>query len=166
MMEIDYYELSQKLGQVLKQKGLKLVSAESCTGGGIAELITAVPGSSEWFDRGFVTYSNEAKIEMLGVKPETIEQHGAVSQATAQEMAEGALKHSRAQVSIAVTGIAGPGGGSNEKPVGSVWFGWSIMNNNTQTALKHFEGNRQAVRRYSINFALNQLLQSLNSNTK
>jgi len=118
--------LATLVGARLKAKGLKLATAESCTGGWVAQAVTSVSGSSEWFDRGFVTYSNQAKCEMLGVRPETLAAHGAVSEPTAREMAAGALEHSVAGVSVAVTGVAGPTGGSPQKPVGMVCFAWAF----------------------------------------
>jgi len=117
--------LARRVGSRLKRRRLKLATAESCTGGWIAQAVTSVAGSSEWFERGFVTYSNEAKKEMLGVRAATLSRHGAVSEETAREMAAGALKRSEAHVALAVTGIAGPGGGTRKKPVGMVCFAWS-----------------------------------------
>src|SRR5512135_3018157 len=116
--------LAMQVGAGLKARGLMLATAESCTGGWVAQAVTAIAGSSDWFDRGFVTYSDAAKQEMLGVSAGTLGRHGAVSEHTAREMAAGALAHSRAQVALAITGIAGPGGGSSEKPVGMVCFAW------------------------------------------
>lgn len=150
-----------ELREILLSKGWKLATAESCTGGGVSETITSIPGSSDWFERGFVTYSNVSKIEMLGVKALTLEQFGAVSEQTAKEMAEGALNHSHAQVSLAVTGIAGPEGGTPDKPVGTVWFAWTGKDFQTQSHLKHFEGDRSTVRAQSIKFALENLLDIL-----
>ncbi len=119
--------LAQELGAALLAKGWRLAGAESCTGGWAAQACTAIAGSSAWFERGFVTYSNEAKQELLGVRAETLAAHGAVSEATAREMAGGALAHSRAQCAYAITGIAGPAGGSPDKPVGTVWFAWAVQ---------------------------------------
>ncbi|GAL30155.1 C-terminal domain of CinA paralog YdeJ [Vibrio variabilis] len=118
-------ELSANLGQLLQQRDQVLVTAESCTGGGVATAITDIAGSSAWFDRAFVTYSNDAKMEMIGVKSETLGQHGAVSEPVVIEMAQGALSHSNGTLSVAISGIAGPGGGSDEKPVGTVCFAWA-----------------------------------------
>ncbi len=151
-------QLALTLSHQLKKRGWKLVTAESCTGGGLAYFITEIPGSSDWFERGFVTYSNAAKKELLGVRAETLDQYGAVSQQTAHEMAEGALKHSDAQISIAITGIAGPTGGSLEKPVGMVWFGFAGIEMATVTEVQHFAGDRHAVRERSIQFALERLI--------
>ena len=146
-------ELVQKLAAKLIEKGWMLATAESCTGGMIAAACTDLAGSSQWFDRGFVTYSNEAKTEMLGVPAELIEKHGAVSEEVVRAMAEGAIRHSRAQVSIAVTGIAGPGGGSAEKPVGTVWVGL-----NTPSIVKYIHlqltGDRIINRNLSRNISL------------
>lgn len=151
-------ELAKKVGQKLLEQKLLLVTAESCTGGWVAEAITSVPGSSEWFERGFVTYTNIAKQEMLGVKASTLEKFGAVSEETAREMAEGALKHSHADIALSVTGIAGPDGGSKEKPVGTVWFGWAGKNFDTIAKLKHFNGDREAIRSQAVEFVLSELL--------
>lgn len=149
--------LSEQVGKKLKSSGHQVVVAESCTGGGLAEAITSIPGSSEWFDRGFVTYSNASKIEMLGVNQDTLDAHGAVSEEVAIEMAEGALRHSHAHLSIAITGIAGPIGGDEHKPVGMVWFAWAGKGIKTETALHHFKGDRQSVREQSIEIALQGL---------
>ena len=137
-----------------------LATAESCTGGMIAATCTDLSGSSQWFERGFVTYSNEAKAEMLGVPPGLIEQHGAVSEPVARAMADGALTHSRAQVSLAVTGVAGPTGGSEAKPVGTVWFAWCV-NGETHSEMQHFAGDRAAVRTATLRYALKRLLSLL-----
>ncbi len=134
-----------------------LATAESCTGGMIAAACTDLSGSSQWFERGFVTYSNEAKAEMLGVPPGLIEQHGAVSEPVARAMADGALAHSRAQVSLAVTGVAGPTGGSEAKPVGTVWFAWCV-GGETHSEMQHFAGDRAAVRTATVRYALQRLL--------
>jgi nicotinamide-nucleotide amidase len=152
--------LARRLGARLKKRGLKLATAESCTGGWIAQAITSVPGSSDWFDRGFVTYSNEAKRELLGVRAGTLSRHGAVSEQTAREMASGALARSRAQIAIAVTGIAGPAGGTPEKPVGTVCIAWARKNGAVHSALRRFGGGRERVRRQSVAAALRGLLAS------
>ena len=151
-------QLAISVGKKLKEKKWKLVTAESCTGGSVAYWITSIPGSSDWFERGFVTYSNLAKEEMLGVSSATLNTYGAVSEQTAQEMAEGALRYSQAQVSIAITGIAGPTGGTPEKPVGTVWFGWAGVGFATQTKLMSLTGNRTQIREQSIVIALENLL--------
>jgi nicotinamide-nucleotide amidase len=133
-----------------------LATAESCTGGLIAGACTDLAGSSDWFERGFVTYSNQAKTEMLGVDAQLIDTHGAVSEPVARAMAQGALQHSRAQVSVAVTGVAGPGGGSTDKPVGTVWFAWALPWGVT-SEVQHFAGDRAAVRAATVAHALHRL---------
>jgi nicotinamide-nucleotide amidase len=153
--------LARRVGARLKNRNLKLATAESCTGGWIAQAVTSVSGSSEWFDRGFVTYSNEAKKELLGVRARTLARHGAVSRETAKEMAAGALARSRAQVSIAVTGVAGPRGGTPEKPVGMVCFAWSWKRGAMESVTRRFRGGRERVRRQSVVFALQGLLERL-----
>lgn len=146
-------ELVRQLAARLTEKGWMLATAESCTGGMIAAACTDLAGSSQWFERGFVTYSNEAKTEMLGVPAELIAKHGAVSEEVVRAMAEGAIRHSRAQVSIAVTGVAGPGGGSAEKPVGTVWVGWCV-NGEISTKCLHLDGGRANIRQSTVNHAL------------
>lgn len=148
------------LAQTLTARGWLMATAESCTGGLIAGACTDVSGSSAWFERGFVTYSNEAKTELIGVDTALIEVHGAVSEAVARAMAEGAIRHSRAQVSVAVTGVAGPTGGSVDKPVGTVWFGWSV-NGHVTTEMQRFDGDRAAVRDATVTHALQKLLSLL-----
>lgn len=150
--------LAAELGAVLFQRGWKLATAESCTGGWAAQAATAVAGSSLWFERGFVTYSNEAKMEMLGVRAETLEAFGAVSEETVTEMAQGALTHSRAQAAFAITGVAGPSGGSTEKPVGSVYFAWASAGAEVVTARHWFPGGRQQIRAQSVELALRKML--------
>lgn len=148
-------KLVQRLADDLRARHLKITTAESCTGGLIAGLLTDLPGSSVWFERGFVTYSNLAKQEMLGVKPELIQSQGAVSKDVAEAMALGALVHSAATISLAVTGIAGPDGGSVEKPVGTVWFAWAMTGLPVQSLHCHFQGvSRQEVRRLACRRAL------------
>ena len=142
----DLATLAIELGAVLKERNLMLALAESCTGGMVAQSITSVAGSSAWFDRGFVTYSNVSKIEMLGVRAETLEKFGAVSEETALEMALGCLKHSHAQLSGSITGIAGPDGGTVDKPVGTVCFAWAGEKLLLSTTTKRFFGNREEVR--------------------
>ncbi len=154
MDDSDLLKLAAELGAALKQKGWKLALAESCTGGMAAQYVTAIPGSSAWFDCGFVTYSNESKIETLGVSPETLENHGAVSEQTAREMALGALKHSHADVAAAITGIAGPDGGTVDKPVGTVCFAWVDTAGALTMETRKFSGDRQAIRRQSAYHAL------------
>jgi len=152
--------LAAQVGEMLKSLGFMLATAESCTGGGVAQAVTEVPGSSEWFERGFVTYANAAKMEMLGVNAQTLRLHGAVSEATVREMAEGALRHSHAQIALAVSGIAGPGGGSAEKPVGTVWFAWSVRNGPTHARKHMLTGNRTEIRGQSVHIALHGLLET------
>jgi len=161
MEGMDLETLAAQLGEGLRQRGLMLATAESCTGGWVAQAITAVSGSSQWFERGFVTYSNVAKLEMLGVHPATLELHGAVSEPTVREMAQGALAHSHAQVAVAVSGIAGPGGGSLEKPVGTVCLAWAGNGVETRAHCLQFMGNREAVRRQAVAAILHGLLDLL-----
>ena len=148
----------KQLGELLRSRGWMLAAAESCTGGLIAAACTELAGSSDWFERGFVTYSNEAKTEALGVDAAAIEAHGAVSEVVARAMAFGAVRHSRAQVGVAVTGIAGPGGGSPGKPVGTVWFAF-MVDGRLSSEMKRFDGDRQAVRQATVDHALAGLLQ-------
>jgi len=149
-----------RLADVLQDLGWKLATAESCTGGMIAAACTDLAGSSNWFERGFVTYSNAAKTELLGVDPSLIEAQGAVSEVVARAMAFGAIRHSHAQVSVAVTGVAGPAGGSKDKPVGTVWFGFQVDGLLTSET-RHFPGDRAAVRDATVRHALNRLLELL-----
>ncbi|MDA0128966.1 nicotinamide-nucleotide amidase [Vibrio sp. MarTm2] len=142
--------LSARLGEALLRHQQVLATAESCTGGGVSAAITDIAGSSAWFDRAFITYSNEAKMEMLGVKEETLDAHGAVSEATVVEMAQGAIRHSRATISVSISGIAGPGGGSDEKPVGTVYFAWADDKGWLKVATYCFEGDRRSVRRQAV----------------
>ncbi len=158
-MENDLDLLASQLHQRLIKNKLMVSTAESCTGGWIAKALTDTPGSSASFDCGFVTYSNNAKCEMLGVNPKTIQKHGAVSEQTVIEMAQGALKNSRASLSVAVSGIAGPTGGSDEKPVGTVWFAWSREGQPIKTQVYQLAGDRKAVRLQSVKQALLGLIQ-------
>ena len=153
-MESELFELAEQLGRLLKAKGKTIATAESCTGGWIAQAITDVPGSSSWFDRGFITYSNVAKVQMLDVSPQTLNHYGAVSAETAMEMAVGALAHSDADVAVAVTGIAGPDGGTPEKPVGTVFIAWAHKNGAVKVDKKQFAGNRRQIRAQTVNSAL------------
>ena len=150
----------QRLAQALKDKGWMLATAESCTGGMIAAACTDLAGSSEWFERGFITYSNEAKTELLGVDAALIAAHGAVSEVVARAMAFGAVRHSHAQVGVAVTGVAGPSGGNKDKPVGTVWFGF-LVDGLLTSETRHFEGDRAAVRRATVEHALQRLIELL-----
>jgi nicotinamide-nucleotide amidase len=151
--------LSAEIGHWLQARGWFLATAESCTGGGIAETVTRQAGSSAWFDRGFITYSNAAKCDMLGVAQSTLEQYGAVSEAVVEEMVRGALQHSVADVAVAVSGVAGPSGGSAEKPVGTVCIAWGQRGQPPRSARFHFPGDRAAVRQQTIITALRQLPQ-------
>ena len=160
LLALDTQALEANLTQIslqLIQQGHMLATAESCTGGMIAAACTDLPGASTWFERGFVTYSNAAKTEMLGVPAALIEQEGAVSEAVARSMADGALRHSQAQVSLAVTGVAGPLGGSDAKPVGTVWFAWCV-GGETHSEMQHFAGDRAAIRTATVRYALQRLL--------
>ena len=160
-LEADLFKnLVEGLAQRLRHDHLMLATAESCTGGLIAAACTDLAGSSDWFERGFVTYSNAAKTELLGVPSEWIERHGAVSELVARAMAEGAEHQSRAQLSVAVTGIAGPGGGSADKPVGTVWFAWRV-HGRTTAERQRFDGDRAAVRVQTVRHALQGLLARL-----
>ena len=158
MADDELLNLSSTLGLALKRRGFMLALAESCSGGMAAQYITAVAGSSMWFDASFVTYSNQAKTRMLGVSAETIVHYGAVSEQTALEMALGALAHSQADVAAAITGIAGPDGGSVDKPVGTVCFAWATNNGIQETITYQFSGNREMVRKESVKTVLERLL--------
>lgn len=153
----DNLKLAEKVGEALKTKKLLLSVAESCTGGGVSYALTEIAGSSEWFDCGFVPYSNSAKTEMLNIPASLIAQHGAVSEEIAAAMAEGALANSEAHVAISTTGIAGPGGAVPGKPVGTVCFGWRV-GGVTHTERKVFSGDRHAVREQTVTHALSKLL--------
>lgn len=153
--------MAERLGSALLTDGSKLVTAESCTGGGIAQLVTSIPGSSQWFERGFVTYSNEAKQELLGVSNEILSSYGAVSEQTAVAMATGALENSHAGISVAVTGIAGPEGGTEDKPAGTVCFSWSLRGSETKAARVKFDGDRRQVREQAVLMAVQGLLDIL-----
>ena len=152
--------LAKKVGARLKAARAKLVTAESCTGGWAAQVVTSVAGSSAWFERGFVTYSNEAKRELLGVQENTLRAHGAVSEETAREMAQGALSRGKGTVALAVTGVAGPGGGSPGKPVGTVCFAWASAGS-VRSETQQFSGDRESVRRQSVVRALEGVLEHL-----
>lgn len=154
-------ELSRRVGEQLQAAAAMLATAESCTGGWIAQAVTSVAGSSEWFERGFVAYSDHAKRELLGVREDTLSRHGAVSEETAREMARGALAHSRATLAVAVTGIAGPGGGSAAKPVGTVCFAWAAKSGVVRSKTCMLGGDRRSVREQSVIRALEGVLQTL-----
>lgn len=155
---MDITNLVTQVGAALRARGRFLVTAESCTGGWIGREVTAAPGCSHWYERGFITYTNLSKQEMLGVRAETLERWGAVSEQTVREMAEGALCHSHAQVALAVSGIAGPGGGTPDKPVGTVWLAWAGDWFETLARRQVFSGDREAVRRQAVSASLQQLL--------
>lgn len=165
-------EAAQELGRIANEKGLVCVTAESCTAGGVSFAITQIAGSSGWFDRGFATYTNDAKHDLLGVREETLKAYGAVSEQTACEMASGALAACpKANCAVSVTGIAGPGGAVPGKPVGTVCFGFAVRVENAaaplvQTTTEHFEGDRRAVRMQSILRALQGLIESAESFTR
>jgi nicotinamide-nucleotide amidase len=156
-------ELAERVGRRLEAGKQMLVTAESCTGGWVAQVVTAVAGSSAWFERGFVTYSNDAKHELLGVPFEVLEKHGAVSEQTALEMARGALARSKGTISLAITGVAGPTGGSPDKPVGTVCFGWARRGGEPLTQMRVFQGDRDAVRRQSVVHSLEKVLDLLDA---
>ena len=161
MTEEDVTRRARALARSCKRRGVSLATAESCNGGGVAAACTRIPGSSEWFERGMVTYTNVAKREMLGVSEETLGDHGAVSEEVARAMAAGALRHSHADVSVAVTGIAGPGGGVPGKPVGTVHFAWAVRGGDIQARKFLFKGDRAAVRLQSVAVALQGLIDLL-----
>lgn len=150
---------AELLVRALSASGNVVATAESCTGGWVSKAITDISGSSAVFDCGFVTYSNASKMALLNVKPETLESWGAVSQQTVQEMAEGALNNSRATITVSISGIAGPSGGAEEKPVGTVWLAWAKQGKNTVTRIEHFTGDREQVRAQATLAALKGLLQ-------
>lgn len=158
--DTDLYELAEQVGRELLAVGWRLVTAESCTAGWIAKALTDVPGSSQWVDSGYVTYSNTAKMREVGVSPRTLDDHGAVSEATVREMADGALLAGGVEMAIAVSGIAGPDGGTAEKPVGTVWFAVAT-GSGTVCEVRHFSGNREQVRRQAVDHALRLALQRL-----
>lgn len=157
-MDQTLYRLAVRVGLALKRSGAMAATAESCTGGWIGQVITMVPGSSEWFDRGFITYTNVSKSEMLGVMTATLARHGAVSEPVVREMAAGALARSHAQISVAVSGVAGPGGGSPGKPVGTVCFAWARKGRTVKTETRRFRGDRDQVRNRCVQHALKGIL--------
>ncbi len=159
--DVDMKRLAERVGRHLLKARRGAATAESCTGGWIAKALTDIAGSSDWFTEGFVTYSNDSKVRRLGVPRAVLQRHGAVSEATVRAMAAGALRHSQAQVAVAVTGIAGPGGGVPGKPVGTIWLGWATRRGGAiriHTALRHFRGDRETVRRKTVFAALQGLL--------
>jgi nicotinamide-nucleotide amidase len=159
LMDKEIREIARQLGKVLKDKDMKIVTAESCTGGGIAQAITEIPGSSAWFDRGFVTYSNDSKVQMLQVKQSTLNKYGAVSEQVAIEMVKGALANSDADLAVSVTGIAGPDGGTEQKPVGTVYIAWGLKGGEVNCKRHFFLGNRAEVRRQTVKGALKQYVE-------
>jgi nicotinamide-nucleotide amidase len=158
--------LSAQVGVALRSHGMMLVTAESCTGGGVAQAVTDIAGSSAWFERGFVTYTNLSKVEMLGVRQSTLDAYGAVSEMTVREMAAGAIAHSHAPIALAVSGIAGPSGGTSDKPVGTVWFAWAFRHGDVVVRHYQLAGDRAAVRSQSVQIALQGILDSLNNLSK
>lgn len=162
-LHADIRALAERVASRAGEQRLMLVTAESCTGGWIAKELTEIPGSSGWFDCGMVAYSYEAKQALLGVQPHTLEQFGAVSRETVIEMVSGALAHSGAHLAVAVTGIAGPGGGTAEKPVGTVWIAWKRRGGYPRAELFHFDGDRETVRGQSVASALRGLLQEMDA---
>lgn len=151
-------ELAHRVGEALERAGLSAATAESCTGGWVAQAITSVPGSSAWFVGGYVSYSNAAKQSMLGVNAQTLERFGAVSEPVVVEMAEGALRNTGADIAVSISGIAGPDGGSADKPVGTVWFAWAVKDRPTVSCLSFFHGDRQSVRSQAVVQALDGLI--------
>jgi nicotinamide-nucleotide amidase len=160
-LDRELFDLASRTGLALKARGWMLVTAESCTGGWVSECVTMVPGSSEWFERGFVTYTNVAKREMLGVRSQTLDTHGAVSEQTVREMVVGALASSHGHVAVAVSGVAGPAGGTPQKPVGMVCFAWGTRASEPIVATRRLGGDREAVRRQSVIVALEGVLEAV-----
>ena len=155
----ELHQLATEVADRLRARGWMLATAESCTGGWIGELLTSLPGSSHWYERGFITYANAAKVEMLGVPDDTLAAHGAVSEQTAAAMAAGALKHSHAQAELAVSGIAGPGGGTREKPVGLVCYGWALADGTVMSSTCRLDGDREEIRSRAVAAALRGLIE-------
>lgn len=155
----ELYQLAVELADRLRARGWMLATAESCTGGWVGQLLTSLPGSSEWYERGFITYANAAKVEMLGVSEGTLATHGAVSEQTAGAMAAGALKHSHAQAALAISGIAGPGGGTPQKPVGLVCYGWALADGTVMSSTCRLDGNREEIRSRAVAAALRGLIE-------
>lgn len=162
-MQVSFEPLVKELAALCLRKNIQISVAESCTGGMLAAALTSIAGSSVWFDRGFVTYANAAKVEMLGVLPQTLAEYGAVSEQTVREMAVGCVANSHSHFATAITGIAGPDGGSVDKPVGTVWIGFA-MQGEVQTVHEVFSGDRDAVRMQAANAALGGLIELINSN--
>jgi nicotinamide-nucleotide amidase len=155
----ELHQLATELGDKLLARGWMLATAESCTGGWVGQLLTALPGCSQWYERGFITYANAAKIEMLDVPQATLETHGAVSEETAIAMARGALKHSHAQAALAISGIAGPGGGTPQKPVGLVCYGWALADGTIMSSICRLDGDREEIRSRAVAAALRGLIE-------
>jgi len=160
-MDKNLEALSEKIGNLLKSKGLMLATAESCTGGWVGKVITDISGSSHWYDRGFITYTNQAKQEMLGVDADTLAQFGAVSEQTVRQMAEGAITHSHADIALAISGIAGPHGDTPEKPLGMVCLAWAGKSFATFTRTEYFKGDREQVRYQAVVTALQGIVECL-----
>jgi len=156
--ETELYALAERVGALMQSRKQCLAIAESCTGGWVCQAITDVAGSSAWFERGFVTYSNEAKQELLGVPESVIREHGAVSENTVRAMTAGVLRHSRADCALAVSGIAGPSGATPDKPVGTVWFAWERRDGDCLSECLHFDGDRRSVRFQAVGWALKGIL--------
>lgn len=156
--DAELIELARVLGDKLVARGWMLATAESCTGGWVGELVTSLPGSSAWYERGFITYANAAKIEMLGVPRELLDAHGAVSEEIAMAMATGALTHSHAQATLAISGIAGPGGGTPQKPVGLVCYGWALADGTVLSSTCRLDGDREEIRSRAVAAALRGLI--------
>jgi nicotinamide-nucleotide amidase len=161
MVDDELYRLAAEIGEALKARGLMLATAESCTGGWVGEAVTAVPGSSHWYERGFITYTDRSKQEMLGVSAQTLTRYGAVSEAVVREMVAGALERSHAQVALAISGIAGPGGGTPDKPVGMVCLAWGAKDSAIVAETHRFDGDRRKVRRQAVEAALRGVLAHL-----
>ena len=155
----ELHQLAAELGDKLIARGWMLATAESCTGGWAGQLLTSLPGSSNWYERGFITYANAAKIEMLGVPAEVIDEHGAVSEETASAMAAGALAHSHAQATLAISGIAGPGGGTPQKPVGLVCYGWALADGTLMSSICRLDGDREEIRARAVAAAMRGLIE-------
>jgi nicotinamide-nucleotide amidase len=157
----ELHQLAVEVGDKLRARNWMLATAESCTGGWVGQLLTSLPGSSHWYERGFITYANAAKVEMLGVPEQALASHGAVSEETAAAMAAGALKHSRAQASLAISGIAGPGGGTQQKPVGLVCYGWALADGTLMSSTCRLDGDREEIRSRAVAAALRGLIELL-----
>ena len=157
----ELHQLAVELADRLRARGWMLATAESCTGGWVGQLLTSLPGSSQWYERGFITYANAAKVEMLGVPEETLATHGAVSEQTASAMAAGALKHSHTQAALAISGIAGPGGGTPQKPVGLVCYGWALADGTLMSSTCRLDGDREEIRSRAAAAALRGLIELL-----